>query len=766
MTFDELYDLTGPLRVLYVEDEEEIRNATASLLENYIDHIDTAEDGQDGLNRYIESVEKEAPYDLVISDINMPFMNGIEMVEKIKEIDHEQTVLFLSAHNEQEFFLDAIKLGVSYYLVKPVQVDELEKILGYIANIIRSRKKVAVMEAEEQRVRHRTENLRQALIEWANVDFDEMEKSVLKATEISARALDVERVSIWLFDEYDNAIICQDLYEATTKSHSKGMELKQELYPLYFDAVRQKKVIAANDARSDQRTSEFREKYLEPNKIMSMLDIPILQDDHLIGVVCIETVGQQRDWSIQEIDFASSISSNLALSIEIKKRHEMQEKLRFQKEMFDYQAHHDTLTGLPNRTLFIDRLQQSIRHNQRSGTQMALLFIDLDRFKQINDSFGHYAGDQVLQIVAQRLSSQVRNVDTLARLGGDEFTLIIDELDSTKIVVDIIQKLLSCTEEPIVIEGHELFITLSIGVTIFPYDATTADVLLKNADSAMYKAKSEGRNTYEYYTPEMTVKAMERVKMESSLRRAIERDELVVYYQPQYNTATEQLIGMEALVRWNHPEAGMTPPSEFIPLAEETGIIIELDRWMMVHALKQFSEWYNEGLNPGTLSLNLAMHQIENSSCIGFIEEHLEASSLPKGRLKFEVTESRIMHKPEQAIESLRMMKSKGIGVAIDDFGTGYSSLAYLKRLPIDTLKIDRAFITGLPESEEDTAISNAIIALAKSLNLDVVAEGVETVEQKASLLGMGCEKIQGYLYAKPMAADDIRRLLEKVSRA
>jgi diguanylate cyclase (GGDEF)-like protein/PAS domain S-box-containing protein len=442
---------------------------------------------------------------------------------------------------------------------------------------------------------------------------------------------------------------------------------------------------------------------------------------------------------------------------DITQRKLAEEELIHQKNILDHQAHHDFLTNLPNRILFHDRLSQGIEKAKRRGKSIALFFIDLDRFKQINDSLGHAIGDEVLQTVTSRLQECIRKEDTLARLGGDEFTIIIENLSQVQSASLLAQKILAALEKPILIDSHTLYVSSSIGISLFPQDASDAQNLLKNADAAMYRAKDEGRNNFQFYSAEMTELAFERVVMESSLRQAITNNEFVVYYQPQVNGKTDTLIGMEALVRWNHPSMGLVSPAKFIPLAVETGMIVDIDEWVMKQAMKQMVQWCNEGLKPGVLALNLSMKRLQQKEFIPILEETLHEIKFKPQWLELEVTEDQIMTNPQYAITVLKQISDLGIELAIDDFGTGYSSLSYLKRLPIDKLKIDQSFIRDLPYDEEDVGISKAVIALSKSLNLNVIAEGVETLEQKNFLVENGCEDIQGYFYGRPMPAHELK---------
>jgi len=433
-------------------------------------------------------------------------------------------------------------------------------------------------------------------------------------------------------------------------------------------------------------------------------------------------------------------------------------EIKKQKEVLYVQAHHDGLTGLPNRVLFNDRLEHGIEQAKRHKTKIALFFIDLDHFKQINDSLGHPIGDRVLIAVTERLKAKIRKEDTLARLGGDEFTIIMEDLKEIQDVSLLAQKILDVLMQPIHIEGHTLYISCSIGISLYPQDDTNTNNLIKYADAAMYKAKEEGRNNFQFYSSEMTALALKRVMMEANLRQALGKEEFIVYYQVQFDANSGKQIGVEALVHWQHPIMGLVSAGKFIALAEETGLIVEIDRWVMKNAMKQVVKWYQEGLEPGVLALNLSMRQLRSDDFIEILQENMKAIDFKPEWLEFEVTEGQMMKKPEESIIKLQQISDMGIKIVIDDFGTGYSSLAYLKRLPVDKLKIDQSFVKGVPGDNEDVSIVKAIIALAKSLSLELIAEGVETDAQKEFLLENGCENMQGYYYCKPMSVDEIEK--------
>ncbi|WP_053156324.1 bifunctional diguanylate cyclase/phosphodiesterase [Pseudomonas sp. Pf153] len=429
--------------------------------------------------------------------------------------------------------------------------------------------------------------------------------------------------------------------------------------------------------------------------------------------------------------------------------------LKHAQAKLDYQAHHDPLTGLPNRTLFESRLLSALNSQQENGGQGAVLFLDLDRFKHINDSLGHPVGDLLLKGIAVRLREQLRDIDTVARLGGDEFIILLPGLQQPSDAEHIAQKLLNCFAAPFQAGEHEFFISASIGTSLYPQDGCDVATLVKNADAAMYRSKAKGRNRVESYTRDLTAQASERVAMEYELRRAIERNELSLSFQPKISLIDNQLVGAEALIRWYHPTFGDVPPEHFIPLAEENGMILQIGDWVLEHACRQLCEWNSTYESLGPLSVNLAGAQLRQPNLLGRIEQLLRENRLKPGLLQLEITENFIMSQAEEALTVLHQLKKLGVQLAIDDFGTGYSSLSYLKRLPLDILKIDQSFVRGLPDDPHDVAIVRAIIALGRSMQFSIIAEGVETLAQQQFLTEEGCEQIQGYIVSLPLCAEE-----------
>jgi len=428
-------------------------------------------------------------------------------------------------------------------------------------------------------------------------------------------------------------------------------------------------------------------------------------------------------------------------------------------------AHFDPLTGLPNRLLIHSRLEHAIAHSRRERAQVAVLFIDIDRFKNVNDSLGHPVGDRLLQDIAKRLQSHLRGDDSFGRLGGDEFLVILDQSRRPDDAAKIAQKLIQLLDAPFSLpDAKDIYIGASIGISVFPQDGTTASELIQHADSAMYQAKEHGRNTFRFYTPALTETVNRRLLLESNLRRAIGGEEFVLHYQPQIEVATGKMVGCEALLRWNDPAVGMVSPAEFIPLAEETGLILPLGAWVIEEACTQFRAWREMGLTDFCMAINLSGRQLQDDTLVAQIADAIRRHDLPAERVKLELTESMIMGHGEKTVALLHSMKALGVRLAIDDFGTGYSSLAYLKRFPIDELKIDGSFVRDIPGDSSDSEIAATIIAMANSLKMRVVAEGVETEEQAKFLADNGCQYYQGYLFSRPLPPHEFERLMQSLS--
>ncbi len=429
---------------------------------------------------------------------------------------------------------------------------------------------------------------------------------------------------------------------------------------------------------------------------------------------------------------------------------------------FERQARFDALTGLPNRTQFQQWAREALLRASRDGRTVGLLFIDLDHFKRINDSLGHQFGDVVLKEIAQRLLQSLRGVDLIARHSGDEFTVLLHGRAGSPDLTRVAQKVLEIVNQPLQLDSHEMFLSASVGISCYPHDGQDVETLLKHADVAMYRAKEQGRNNYQFFSADMNSRALETLSLSNHLRLAVKREQLLLYYQPRVDAQSGVITGVEAMLRWRHPELGLLEPERFIRLAEDTGMIESIGKWALAEACAQTCRWDKAGVPPIRMAVNLSMRQFRAADLVGMVSTILHDAGLDPHRLELEITESALMQQPQVAELVLARLHDMGIALSIDDFGTGYSSLSYLKRFPIDYLKIDKSFIDGLPSDNNDRGICDAIIALGRNLNVKLVAEGVETEEQRRFLTEHGCDELQGYLFAHPAPAAEIEPLLRR----
>jgi diguanylate cyclase (GGDEF)-like protein len=432
------------------------------------------------------------------------------------------------------------------------------------------------------------------------------------------------------------------------------------------------------------------------------------------------------------------------------------------EEKIVHMAYHDSLTNLPNRMLFHERLKSAFQSAKDTGKMLAVIFFDLDRFKVINDTLGHHVGDQLLVYLAQKLKSYVNEHDIVARFGGDEFMILMNHISHIDEVTQFVKGIPKVFREPFLFEGQELFVTASIGISLYPDDGADADTLIKNADVAMYRAKEKGGNTFQLYHPEMNKRSLHRLNLEIQLRKAVEREEFTVYYQPLVDLGTGTLFGMESLLRWNHPEWGIVSPGEFIPLAEETGLIVPLGKWVLKQACRQTKYWSLMGFPKLCVSVNISMSQFHQPNFVQLIQETLQETQLHPSQLCLEITESVAMKNVSYIMETMDKLKELGVQISIDDFGTGYSSLSYLKKFRVHTLKIDQSFIRDITVDEDSAAIVTALIAMSRKLKIKSLAEGVETPEQLQFLKEHGCDEIQGYIYSEPLSAEDFETLIKE----
>ncbi len=439
---------------------------------------------------------------------------------------------------------------------------------------------------------------------------------------------------------------------------------------------------------------------------------------------------------------------------------ELQSQLLGMRDELEDQATHDFLTGLPNRLLFGDRLTQKLAEATRHKNMLSMMFLDLDRFKLVNDALGHNVGDKLLVQSADRIKSCLRDVDTVARMGGDEFTIILSDIHDPLDASEVADRIVQSFSPPFKIDDHVLYVTTSIGISTYPKDGTDVDTLVRNADTAMYRAKEQGGNCYHYSTEMLAGAPSAQMKLENALRIALDKNEFVLHYQPKVNCKTGVMLGAEALVRWQHPEMGLLFPVQFIPLAEESGLVVPLGEWVLTEACTQNKKWQDEGLMPMEVAVNISVKQLTHGDFVATVKRVLEETGLNPEYLGLELTETTIMNNTSQAVGILQELRAMGVRVSIDDFGTGHSSLSYLKNPPMDTIKIDRSFLKNIASDPDNAAIAGAVIAMAHSMNLRVVAEGIETLEQLDFLRSLNCDEMQGYFISRPVGADNFKQIM------
>ena len=620
-----------------------------------------------------------------------------------------------------------------------------------------------VISVVEDITEHKQAELQQALEHTVTRLLSEADRSsgiMSKIIQTIGEAFGCAYGAYWSEDEHEQVMACAETWSVPSAEIMEFAALNRQFrHPLQlpgglFMRVRHSgEPIWINDVTQD--ASFRRASHAAKAGLHGAFAFPIRSGNDTLGVM--EFFSRtSRPPSEMLLQSTRSIGRQIGLFIA---RKQAEERIR-------HLAHYDELTGLANRNMFSECLNHALAQARRNDKPLAILFIDLDRFKNINDTLGHEAGDRVLKEVAERLLGCLRASDTVGRLGGDEFVVLLEELPQPLHVAAVAQKILAAVAKPYMLEAQEFHLTASIGISTYPADSDNMQSLLKNADIAMYRAKEQGKNNYQYYSAQMYVHSLERLELDSDLRRALERKEFLLHYQPRIDIVSGRITGMEALVRWQHPTKGLIPPMQFIPLAEETGLIVPIGEWVLKTACARNKSWQEQGLPPLRIAVNLSARQFAHENLLQDVSRVLDETGLNPAALEFEITESMVMHNPEHAVNLLTRLKAMGIHLAIDDFGTGYSSLSYLKRFPLDSVKIDRSFIRDLPRDADDAAITRAIIAMAHSLRLEVIAEGVETEEQLHFLRDHGCDEMQGYYFSEPVPEHEFVRLVHAGSAA
>ena len=683
-------------------------------------NIDTATQGQQGVESIAKAIKEGNPYALAFVDIRMPpGWDGIETIKHIWALDKNIQIVICTAYSDYSWEETIKELGQNDNLLilkKPfdqIAVRQLTCALTkkwQLMNDVHSQ-----MKQLEQCVQDRTDSLQQSL----SIKHATLESSAdgIIVSDLNGKVIDHNDKFISMCQITKNTIEKDDCYDIFKKLSEQIINPAEYLKKINDIRSEINEVCICIIKFKDNRSFEY---YTQPHKL----------NEKILG----------RVWSFRDIT----------------KRAQLEDELL-------YQATHDALTHLPNRVLLSERLHKAIDLAKSNNTHFAVLFFDLDRFKLINDSLSHAAGDDLLSSIAKRLQSVVKPCDTLARLGGDEFIMIINNLNKPENAIKIAAELLHKISNPFIVAGRKLIVTTSIGISIYPRDGDTADDLLRNADAAMYNAKAEGANQFRFYSAEMNAESIKRLELEYDLRQAIKKNEFALVYQPQYDIETNQIVAAEALIRWNHSTKGCLLPIDFIPLAEDTGLIVPIGEWVLRAASKQNKAWQDAGFPFIRVAINVTSEQLRQLNFIDLVREVLEENKIEPKYIEIELTENSILTNPD-VIDTIHALKQMGLQIALDDFGAGLSSLNYLRNFPLDRIKIDSSYVQNILTNRGDEVIIQAIITMARSLNLEVLAEGVETKEQFNFLKERKCGEIQGHFYSKALSVEEIEKVLRTTS--
>ncbi len=756
--------------ILIVDDEPKNRSLLEVLLkpEGYL--TVTANSGEEAL-----AMVAEKPPDLILLDVMMPGMDGYEVAGKLKAnpATRNLPIIMLSALDDRSSKLAGLNAGAEDFLTKPIDRAEL---WVRVRNLLRLKEYSDFLanhnQLLEQAVRERNQEITER--KRAETQIIRLNRLYAILSGINAAIVRIRNRQELYTEACRIAVEHGHFRMAWIGSvNSKGTGLsplawsgfdegyldkitqairdnEADTLVLAMRALQEKTPVVCNDIDSDPKLAHC---HIDARQrgYRSMGIFPLMENNQLVGLFVLYA-SETNFFDMQEIKLLTELTANISYALEYIKK----------EETLNYLAYNDVLTGLPSRTLFHDRLIQALTNAHRHRDSLGVLFIDLDNFKNVNDSLGHHAGDMLLKQVATMFSVCMREGDTVARLGGDEFVVILDSMTSEDDAWMVSQKILKLMAKPLTIEGHELLVTCSIGIALYPKDGEDAKALLQSADGALYLAKNKGRNNAQFCTAEMNAKALERLTLENDLRQAINRQEFVLHYQPRVDLASGEITGMEALVRWQHPVQGLLYPTKFISVAEESGLIGPLGEWVMRTACEQNKAWQLAGLKPVSIAVNLSARQFKQQDLVEIVTCILKETELDPSYLELELTESMVMQNVEAAIAILTQFRAIGVKLAIDDFGIGYSSLNYLKHFPISFLKIDQSFVRDINSNRDDAIIAKIIISMAHDLGLKVIAEGVETDGQKSFLSLHQCDEMQGYFFSMPIPANEFEILLKE----
>ena len=690
-----------PIRVLLVEDSEEDALLLLRELRNggFAPESARVESPDDLLEKL-----QDGEWDVVFTDYTMPRFSGIDALKLLRSQGHEMPVIFVSGTIGEDRAVEAMRMGANDYIMK----NNLKRLVPAIE------REQEVARARIER-RHEGERRREAEARYGHV-LATMPDAII-STDSRQRITVFNHGAEHIFGYQAEEVLGQPL-DVLLPEHLR------QVHRAHVQAFAKSEVMAKGVSERNEISGRRKDGSLFPARASIS---KLIEEDGMTFTVILHDVTLQK---------------------------QNEERIR-------YLAHYDVLTGLPNRVLFSDRLEQDIAEAERRGRIVGLILLDLDRFKTINDTLGHGAGDALLQHVARRLVGCVRVDDTVARLGGDEFAVVLADVAHPGDAARVARTILEGFAPPFSVLGRELFMGASLGISLYPLDGREIDILMKNADVAMYRVKESGRSSYQFYEPEMTAEAEQRLALENDLRRAVERGELHVLFQPQEALATGRLEAFEALVRWRHPERGLVSPASFIPLAEENGLIVPIGEWVLEYACACSKGWQDAGLPPIRIAVNVSSRQFLQKNLYTIVERVLNKTGLDPHWLELEITESMLMQDEQSAIDTIRQINRLGVNFSLDDFGTGYSSLSRLKSFPLSTLKIDQSFIADIPNDRFNAAIVRSIISMGHGLGIRVLAEGVENQDQFDFLHDAGCDVIQGFHYGRPLTSEDAGNVLK-----
>jgi diguanylate cyclase (GGDEF)-like protein/PAS domain S-box-containing protein len=698
--------------ILIVDDEARMRDSIKALLDANGYNINTAINGHDAISKL-----KQSHYDVILLDLVMPESGGFEVMDFVREYEIDSSVIVISGNNTIDSAIGALRKGAFDFLTKPYHREQLVKC---IENAISQKR----LHEENKRFHARLK------------ESERMHRFMVE------NSPDI----IYVLDQQSKFIYVNQAVESLL-----GFDRTEIIGKHYSEIIHPEDMEVAQYTFNERRTGNRATKNVEIRLRKKIPDGENKYFDNLMCNIELNSMGiYTADAERKDKSFMGTYG--VARDVTDRKRAEA---------MVEYQAYHDLLTGLPNRVLFSDRVSTSITHARRNNKMLAVMFIDLDQFKYVNDTQGHIIGDELLRVVAKRIKSVLRETDTVARIGGDEFLVllpvIVNQTDAEKVANKILEEI----RKPIAISNNEFNITASIGVSIYPEHGRSLEALAKNADIAMYSVKGKGKDNYHFFTNGMNVAISERISLVNDLRKSISNNELTVFYQPQIQIENKSIYGLEALTRWMHPDKGMLTPTEFMGFAEEDGIITDLGMWLIRAVCHDIRNWQQAGLHCPRIAINMSASQFEHPDIVPMFTEVLKEYGISGDFFEIEITETALLSDINMAINKCRQLAAAGVRFTIDDFGTGYSSLNYLHRLPVDALKIDRSFLTNLSQEQQDCAIIPAILAIAEKMGLDVISEGVESEWQYRYLRSLGCSVMQGFYFSKPVPNNTVSQILK-----